>query len=1212
MNAFSESIAAQRAAFENSLAEKQAAFDAAKERKLKQIHFVQDSNYKFHLIKLLEAKSQAIAEAIGQARTAFSDVLNAELTRFGEFRDAERSAFEDARQALRNTFADEEITAESNLNSDLQANNDSFDEGLEQALLDLVDGLDEQRELMKTALAQEESYVEEEYTYTEHAAPVHNYSPYSHSAKNQFLAEFHYYLSDQLKKLDAGIDGIAEWSQKEVDAKVEAFGTAVGHSEQRLGDQRLQAQQMLAQLADSLATEYAEAQDLELSAIQEKRAGLEEAIAGKAEELKKKIVYLKKQLHFKGHATDFDNYHLSDAIDALVGEFDAAVTEIRAWFQSNVETEISESTQRANAVGQAFTEAIQRLMTIQATLSAELAQAARDGAIATEEYFVSTTQERLDGFVKVIGSLTEKVEGWYQEKLVWIGGLHDHYYAEELRGKLEAKKQQAYAALADRSAAAAEVVEYRREELSARLGQLVGQFDNTANNELQTLADSSSAEAASLASDIQATAQGFASSLSFEHTGINAFLDDLVKQWVWWLKQYHGYEGYAAEMYEGIPDTGVPGHDAAHDPAYDRHENHHLDPHDIPGYHEIEAFFKRDFVGDLPAIKDNLLDAISGAAGELEVWFATFEDNAEGELEVRRSELQDRLVAAREAIEGALVDVEGEAKARIVVQRDAFIADVADKRAAVEAAVAQLKGNGQYGNEDQKALLAEIHEAKEAFATAVQDARGDFDLILSQAREASESRLVAARGQFETEATRKRGDLDVMINSLRSNLSEVAANKKEALGLVLGAAWEDLEEAVAEKVEAFNWAVQKKVEWINSVHYYGLRHKLLDQVKDLEAKFAADIDGLRSMMADMSEERRLYAEEQLDNDQADFEVFAASVLETCDNNRQIQVGLLEDALKERRRVFDDLIGDCRHVIASAINGEISGLKDFLQTQYGYQGHRPAGQQKTESAYFDEEYVDAVQQYIDHVTAGVAAQGVAAIDWLATRKEALKDGILALNDQIELDQSNRAGFEVEQFASSVDSAMHVSANLAATLLADVQAKNDGIQGTLDDLKHTYHHYQDVHGYRYKLLNQLHHQRVAFEQAVEAAWVTWTQSRELALDTAGATAGQASQDFEAFLATKLGEFDQQAAAARADLADRIAAKSEALKVAAQDATRAFAEKQAYKRHYIAGLQDYHKKERLTAKVDLEDQLYAEAVKGIWTNFQNETDVAVEWLD
>jgi hypothetical protein len=288
------------------------------------------------------------------------------------------------------------------------------------------------------------------------------------------------------------------------------------------------------------------------------------------------------------------------------------------------------------------------------------------------------------------------------------------------------------------------------------------------------------------------------------------------------------------------------------------------------------------------------------------------------------------------------------------------------------------------------------------------------------------------------------------------------------------------------------------------------------------------------------------------------------------------------------------------------------LKDFLQNQYGYQGHKPAQSARPEKTYFDEEYVDAVQQYIDHVTKPLADQGVASIEWLGTRKEALKNGILTLSDTINEAQEDRAHYEVTQFGETVDAAMHASAELAADLLGDIEAKNEGIQGTLEDLNHTYYGYQDATGYRYKLQNQLHHQRVAFEQAVEAAWVTWTQSRELALDTAEATAGQAGLDFEAFLATKLGEWDQQAAAARADLADRIAAKGEALKSAAQDATRAFAEKQAYKRHYIAGLQDYHKKERLTAKVDLEDQLYAEAVKGIWTGFQNETDVATEWLE
>merc|ERR1712242_393583 len=107
-------------------------------------------------------------------------------------------------------------------------------------------------------------------------------------------------------------------------------------------------------VGDTLATEYAEAQDLELDAIKEKRSGLEEAVAAKAEELKKKIIYLKKQLHYVGSATAAEEYKLEDAIIALVGEFDAAVAEVRAWIANNVETELGESTARANAVGEAF------------------------------------------------------------------------------------------------------------------------------------------------------------------------------------------------------------------------------------------------------------------------------------------------------------------------------------------------------------------------------------------------------------------------------------------------------------------------------------------------------------------------------------------------------------------------------------------------------------------------------------------------------------------------------------------------------------------------------------------------------------------------------------------------------------------------------------------------------------------------------------------
>jgi cellobiose-specific phosphotransferase system component IIA len=85
----------------------------------------------------------------------------------------------------------------------------------------------------------------------------------------------------------------------------------------------------------------------------------------------------------------------------------------------------------------------------------------------------------------------------------------------------------------------------------------------------------------------------------------------------------------------------------------------------------------------------------------------------------------------RENIEAGLAAAAGEAKAYITQAREAFAADVAQKRGLVEHAIEQLKTAHYPSEEDQRALLYEIHEAKEAFATAVQDARAEFDAILT-------------------------------------------------------------------------------------------------------------------------------------------------------------------------------------------------------------------------------------------------------------------------------------------------------------------------------------------------------------------------------------------------------------------------------------------------------------------------------------------------
>jgi hypothetical protein len=289
------------------------------------------------------------------------------------------------------------------------------------------------------------------------------------------------------------------------------------------------------------------------------------------------------------------------------------------------------------------------------------------------------------------------------------------------------------------------------------------------------------------------------------------------------------------------------------------------------------------------------------------------------------------------------------------------------------------------------------------------------------------------------------------------------------------------------------------------------------------------------------------------------------------------------------------------------------LKEYLKSQYGYQGHKPGPyHQRPEDQYFDDEHVDAVQEYVDHVTSAQSNQAAAAVEWLGQRKEAQKAQGVALREEITGVQNGRAAHEAELFEEQVDGFIQSNGDLAAVLLADIQAKNDAIQGTLDALKHEHYGYQDAHGYRYKLLNQLHHQRVIFEQAVEAAWVTWTQSRDLAVQTAASGAAAAAEAFEGFLATKLGEWEYAAAATRAELTGSIAAKGEALKANVQEAARIFSEKQVYKRNFIASVEDPYKAEALRKKVDLEDEIFQQTVKQIWTSFTYEATGLEQWLD
>lgn len=235
-----------------------------------------------------------------------------------------------------------------------------------------------------------------------------------------------------------------------------------------------------------------------------------------------------------------------------------------------------------------------------------------------------------------------------------------------------------------------------------------------------------------------------------------------------------------------------------------------------------------------------------------------------------------------------------------------------------------------------------------------------------------------------------------------------------------------------------------------------------------------------------------------------------------------------------------------------------------------------------------------------------------LEWLAQRKDLEKGQTVALRDELIDSQNARAAHEADAFAQTADGLVLDNADLAAALLSDIHAKSDAILGSLESLKHEHYSYVDAHGYRYKLLKQLHLQREAFEQAVDSAWYTWTQSRELAATNAAAGAASAAESFENFLATVLGKWEADVAATRADVSGAVGAKGDALKGSIQEAARAFAEKQIYKRQFIETVEDPYKAKALSAKVDLEDKVFQEAVKKMWVDFTSEAQGIEEWLN
>merc|ERR1712228_1099975 len=199
-----------------------------------------------------------------------------------------------------------------------------------------------------------------------------------------------------------------------------------------------------------------------------------------------------------------------------------------------------------------------------ATHSAEdaldVAIAAAEGAFADSNderkaWMAELTATRVAAFREVINAEKAKVDAWFGDQSEWAEKLYDSYYKRHIIDTLALKASQSHDALDARMATA----EQDAADANATLWDLLDSetAGNSAFNAQTATAQRSfngDLEQATAAAAAAINAQ-FAADADAEEAAKNAYLDDLVRRWAYWLKYVWGYSGYESSLYAHYDDT---------------------------------------------------------------------------------------------------------------------------------------------------------------------------------------------------------------------------------------------------------------------------------------------------------------------------------------------------------------------------------------------------------------------------------------------------------------------------------------------------------------------------------------------------------------------------------------------------------------------------------------------------------------------------------
>jgi hypothetical protein len=572
----------------------------------------EDSYYRYNLIRLLQAKQDAIDAAKAVVKAEWAASMQSEREDGMAFRSAQRDAFrhftEDTAAALAAAIAQDTVDMDEIVATRVA----SLDARLDEQQTALEDAMAADREEMRKRLKEVYNYNTYEF---DQATPIsdHISAPYSHEQHRAFLQRFAYYMKDVLAARDATNVADENTYTGAIAEKEEASVEQVEDLERAIQDQNDAANKACERHADNLLEAYAESQSVALEMLQDFREAEQASASSEAARLQKQIIYAMHIIRYAGGRDSgtygfgnagssyygkgnsltgiaaLDDYRLPNAHgyaqvaevgapilklnndaenrtrqeEALVGaceEFDAMVQACSDRMHARVADEKAASDAARQAVDDEMAYATS---SAEGALAATIADSEDALAAANDDrqaWLAGLAQDRVDAMRAAVAADKAQVAAWMDDQAEWAAKLYDSYYKEHLLQTLQSKRDETNAALDARVATSEAQAAAANAELQDNLDAQEAAFADFNAAQAAHMAQFNADLRAATAAAGAATNDAFAAAADGEDDAKNAFLDQMRQDWAYWLKYLWGYSGYDTALYADYDDTADYSH----------------------------------------------------------------------------------------------------------------------------------------------------------------------------------------------------------------------------------------------------------------------------------------------------------------------------------------------------------------------------------------------------------------------------------------------------------------------------------------------------------------------------------------------------------------------------------------------------------------------------------------------------------------------------